>query len=275
MEKSIITRLAETKYFIGQQTTMVPKVGIILGSGLGELTEGMKEEFRLPYGEIPHFVTSTVDGHSGELALGRIGGVPAMVMRGRLHFYEGYTMEEITYPVRLMKFLGVEYVVITAAVGAINRQYRCGDIVFIKDHINFMGADPLRREHYAEFGERFPDMCEVYRKDLRRTGLRLAVKNKLRAHEGVYFGVRGPSYETPAEIKAFRKLGGDIIGMSVIPEAIVANQMGMRIVGISHVSNLASGVSSRRLCHTDVIKAGAAINGKLSRLIKDVVSAIG
>jgi purine-nucleoside phosphorylase len=235
----------------------------------------MAEECQLHYAELPHFVTSTVDGHTGELALGRIGRVPAMVMKGRLHFYEGYTMEEITYPVRLMKFLGAEYIIITAAAGALNRQYRCGDIVFIKDHVNFMGADPLRRQHYEEFGERFPDMCEVYRKDLRKKALLLAARNRLRAHEGVYFGVRGPSYETPAEVRAFRKLGGDIVGMSVVPEAIVANQMGLGIVGIAHVANLASGLSSRRLCHRDVIEAGGAINGKLSGLMKDIIKTIG
>jgi purine-nucleoside phosphorylase len=274
MEKNIITRLEETRYFINQHTRLIPRVGIITGSGLGAMDLALTGEFSMPYREIPHFVTTTVDGHPGAMHIGRIAGVPAVILRGRFHYYEGYTMEEITYPVRLLKQLGVELLIITAAAGSINPAYRPGDFVCIADHINFMGADPLRRTHYREFGERFPAMTEVYNKSLCSHAQRIAQEQQATMHEGVYIGVRGPSYETPAEVRAFRQMGADLVGMSVVPEAIVANQMGVQILGIAYIANQAAGGGERPVSHQEVIAAGRSIEERFGRLVTGIIAAL-
>ena len=267
---SHISKIEETTKFIKSKTALVPKVGVILGSGLGEIIEGSVNDTLLNYEDIPHFAKTTVKGHKGKLLMGKMFNIPAIVMQGRLHYYEGYCMDEVTYPIYLMKQLGVEYLVITAAAGGINKTYKPGDIVVISDHINMMCQNPLRGENYAIMGERFPDMTRIYNAELSKSALGASQKNKIRMKEGVYLGVQGPSYETPAEVKAFRTLGADLVGMSVIPESIVANKLGMKVLGLAYISNMAAGVLNKKLTHNEVLKTGVNVVGKLSKIIEEV-----
>jgi len=268
------TQLEATKTFIRKQTNLVPEIGIILGSGLGHLAGNIKDAVSISYKDIPYFVPSTVQGHFGKLFFGELAGRNVVVMQGRLHFHEGYSMQEITYPVRLMKYLGAQSMIVTAAVGAMNPRYQRGDVVFIKDHINLMGSNPLRGSRYPESAERFPDMSRIYAKELRQQGLHVAKKDAIRAHEGIYVGLSGPCYETPAEIRAFRKLGGDVVGMSVIPEATVGHVLGMKIAAITYISNLAAGVSKTPLSHEEVLQVGSLVNHKLGLLIAKLIPSL-
>lgn len=272
--KNLISRLNETENYIRRKTQLIPKIGLILGSGLGELAESSHEDTVFSYDELPHFASSTVTGHAGRLIFGNILDQTIVVMQGRLHFYEGYSMEDITYPIRLMKLLGVEYLILTSAAGGMNPKYKRGDIVILKDHINLMGINCLRGAYWQEFGERFPDMSEVYSKSLTKLAKLVARQNKMRVYEGVYAAVQGPSYETPAEIRAFRKMGGNVVGMSVVPESTVARQMGMKILAITYVSNLVSGFSKEPLSHNEVIKTGKTTSQKIGRLITGVIEQI-
>jgi len=274
MEQTIIEKLGETRSYIQQRTKVIPKVGIILGSGLGSVIEHSAEDAVFHFNELPHFPSTTVHGHNGELVIGDYAGKGVAIMQGRVHYYEGYSMQEVTYPIRLMKWLGVEYVIITAAVGGMNPKYKKGDVVLIKDHINLMGENPLRVVHHSWFGERFPDCTEIYQKELRKIGVAAAKKHKIRAYEGVYTALSGPSYETPAEIKAFRKLGGDVAGMSVVPEAVAANQMGIKVLGITYVANMSPGVGKSPLSHAEVVDTGKKTADKLGKIIGRVIEAV-
>lgn len=271
MEPNVIQLLGETRSYIQQRTKVVPKVGIILGSGLGTVIESSEEDAVFHFNELPHFPQATVQGHNGQLIIGDYSGKGVAIMQGRVHFYEGYSMEQVTYPVRLLKWLGAEYLIITAATGGINPKYRKGDIVFLKDHINLMGENPLRGPHNSWYGERFPDCSEVYSKALRKLGLAAARKNRVTAREGVYAALSGPSYETPAEIRAFGKLGADVAGMSVVPEAIAGSQMGMKVLGIAYVANLAPSAGRKALSHKDVVETGRQTASKLGKIIAGVI----
>jgi purine-nucleoside phosphorylase len=267
-------KLKESEQFIRSRVKIMPRVGIILGSGLGHLAQRLEGSSGFSYSDIPHIPASTVQGHSGRLLFGTLSAERVLVMQGRLHFYEGYSMDEITYPVRLMKALGVGYLIITAAAGALNSRYRRGDLVIIKDHINLMGENPLRGSKCTESVERFPDMGAVYDTGLRRSTLLCARACTKRAHEGVYMAVSGPSYETPAEIRAFRRLGGDVVGMSVVPEAVVAHQLGISVLGIAYVSNVACGSPRKPLSHDDVLAVGATVNRTLGEVIVRIVGTL-
>ncbi|HBU70152.1 MAG TPA: purine-nucleoside phosphorylase [Elusimicrobia bacterium] len=273
MRESIVDKLKESMEYIFRKTPARPRLGLILGSGLGSLMESSHDDTVIDFSEIPHFKPSTVEGHSGKLIIGNLSGKAVLVMAGRVHYYEGHSMEEVIYPVRLMGYMGVKNLLITSAVGALNPKYRPGDIVVLKDHINFMGVNCLRGPHTREFGARFPDMSEVYDKTWRRKLLSLARRRGLKACEGTYLAVSGPTYETPAEAKAFRKLGADVVGMSVVPEAVAARQMGMSIAAISYVANKASSASGGRLSHAEVLKAGQKISHKLGELVLDIIGA--
>ncbi|MFH1368714.1 MAG: purine-nucleoside phosphorylase [Elusimicrobiota bacterium] len=274
MDQSITSKLSQTRNYIRLRTHIEPKIGIILGSGLGSVIESSKEDFVFHFNELPHFAPSTVHGHNGELIIGGYSGKGIAIMQGRVHYYEGYAMEQIMYPVRLLKWLGIEYLIITAATGGLNPAYKKGDIVAVKDHINLMGDNPLRGVHTPEFGERFPDLSGVYSKDLRKTAAAAARKAKVKMKEGVYLAVSGPSYETPSEIKAFRRLGGDVVGMSVIPEAIAARQMGVKVLGLAYVSNVAVPARIKPLSHMDVVEAGKKTGQKLGKLIAEIINRI-
>ncbi len=263
MEKSV--------KFINEKTNdFKPEIGIILGSGLGELADEYCD-FAVSYHDIPNFITSTVQGHKGRLVFSEINGKNVVMMQGRNHFYEGHTMQEITYPVKVMKALGVKTLILTNAAGAVNETYKPADLMVITDHINNMGSNPLIGPNDATLGERFPDMTEVYKKKLIKLAEECADRCNISIQEGVYWANSGPSYETPAEIKLIRKLGGDAVGMSTVPEAIVANYCGMDVLGISCITNAASSETSGKLSHEEVIEAANSAKSKFKSLILEIL----
>lgn len=262
-----------TKFIKEEIGSFIPLCGIVLGSGLGNIAESVQQKIVIPYHEIPNMPKSTVTGHKGNLVFGFLEEKPVLVMQGRIHFYEGYTMQEVTFPIRVIKKLGVKYLILTSAVGGIPERLplKPADIVVIKDHINLIGDNPLRGEHYNEFGERFPDMTEVYSSQLRKIVISVAKKLKIKVYEGVYLATRGPSYETPAEIQAFKLLGADVVGMSVVPEAIVAHQQKIEVLTLAYVSNLAAGIAKKSLSHTEVLEIATTVAGKLNKLIRGIL----
>lgn len=265
--------MEDTIRFIKERTgDFTPVIGIILGSGLGELADEYCNT-AIPYSEIPNFISSTVHGHKGRLVFAEISGKKVVMMQGRNHFYEGHTMQEITYPVKVMKKLGVETLILTNAAGAVNESYIPSDLMIIKDHINFMGSNPLIGPNDPEFGERFPDMSEIYKKDLIALAKKCASKLGLEIKEGVYLANSGPCYETPAEIKMARMFGADAVGMSTVPEAIVANYCGMKVLGISCISNTASAQDGEKLSHAEVIDTTTKAKEKFKSLVVKIISA--
>lgn len=243
-----------------------PEIGIILGSGLGELADEYCE-FSIPYSQIPNFAKSTIEGHKGNLVFAQISGKKVVMMQGRSHYYEGHSMQEITYPVKVMKELGVKTLILTNAAGAINKSFRPGDLMVITDHINMMGANPLVGPNDERFGPRFPDMTDIYNKNLVKIVDAAGRILNINLKHGVYIASSGPSYETPAEIKMARYMGADAAGMSTVPEAIVANYCGMNIIGISCITNYASGVSNKKLNHQEVIETANNVKSKFKDLI--------
>jgi len=271
--KNFLEKINETTEFLKQKIgDFSPKIAVVLGSGLGELAECVDKKIVVSYTDVPNMPKSTVSGHKGNFVFGCLEKKPVVIMQGRIHFYEGYSLKEVTFPVRVMKKLGVEVLILTSAVGGIKGRLplKPGDFVLVKDHINFMGDNPLVGEHYEEFGERFPDMSEVYDKNLRIVAKKVAKKLNIKLYEGVYLASRGPSYETPAEIKMFKKLGADVVGMSVVPEAIVANQQKMKVLAIAYVSNLAAGLTKKMLSHEEVLEIAERVKDKLGKLIKGI-----
>lgn len=250
-----------------------PALGIILGSGLGTFTEHMSETIEIPFSKIPGLVPATAPGHKGAFILGKIGNQDVLAMQGRLHFYEGHQMKDVVYPVRLMHSLGVRTLMISNASGGINLDYETGDLMLLSDHINFTGQNPL--VGLVQDNEiRFPDMTFAYDPDLRQLMKETAERNNIKLHEGVYIACSGPSYETPAEIRAFRILGADAVGMSTVPEVIVANALGMRVVAVSCIANMAAGILPVRLTEEEVLETGLRVTGKFSKLIKSFVQAL-
>lgn len=233
-----------------------PEVLLILGSGLGGLADEVKNAVEMPYSEIPNFEVSTAPGHSGKLVCGKLGGKQVMVMSGRMHYYEGYGYDKVTLPVRVAKLLGADKMIVTNASGGINESYNVGDLMLIADHIKLVGDSPLRGENIDELGPRFPDMTYAYSKRLRALAKEVAEEMNITLREGVYYYAMGPQYETPAEIRAMRVLGADVVGMSTAPEAIAASHCGMETLGISLVSNMASGILDKPLTSEEVIEAG-------------------
>jgi purine-nucleoside phosphorylase len=273
----ILEKIEQAANFIKQRTkNLKPLIGIILGSGLGNLAEEVEQKITIQYEEVPNMPKSTVSGHKGNFVFGYLEKKPVLVMQGRIHFYEGYTMQEVTFPIRIMQKINLKYLILTSAVGGIKGRFplKPTDIVLIKDHINFIGDNPLRGEHFEEFGERFPDMSEVYDKNLREIAKDVAKELNIKVYEGVYLAGRGPSYETPAEIKMFKKLGADVVGMSVVPEAIVANQARIKVLAITYISNLAAGISKKALSHKEVLETANLADKKINKLIKGMIERI-
>lgn len=257
-----------------------PQVAIVLGSGLGSVAGRVTESVVLPYSEIPNFPQSTVEGHAGQLIMGMLCGTPVIVMQGRVHYYEGYHPLEVTFPMRVLGMLGMRVVVLTNAAGAIDTNYRIGQLVAISDHINMMGFNPLVGPNEPRFavqekaGLRFFDMTEAYSKRLRALAKTSAELEGFEIGEGVYLAVSGPSFETPAEIRAFRNLGATLVGMSTVPETIVARHMGMEVLGISCVTNLAAGLGTGHLSHEEVFQAGRQVEKRLAGLLELLVPQI-
>jgi len=244
-----------------------PAYLLVLGSGLGVLAEQIRFPVYIPYGEIPHFKQSTAPGHTGRFVCGELGGKRVMAMQGRMHVYEGYTAEEAAYPVRVAKLLGAHSIIVTNAAGGVNLEYKAGDLVALKDFIKLAFPNPLIGKNIHEFGPRFQDMTYVFDKDYLKLIKKIAVEEDITLREGVYFYVTGPQYETPAEIRAFRLLGADVVGMSTVPECIVAAHAGMKILGISLVTNMAAGVLDKPLSEREVLEAAQAAQDRFSRLI--------
>jgi len=248
-----------------------PRAALVLGSGLGAFADDLEDALAVPYEEIPGFARSTVEGHTGRLVLGRVGGVETAVMQGRFHYYEGYTLEEVTFPIRVLGLLGAKSLVLTNAAGGLNNAYTEGALVCISDHLNLMGANPLHGRNDERFGPRFPDMTAVYDHEYQETAICEARAIGLELRRGVYAALAGPSYETPAEIRMLRLLGADAVGMSTVPEAIVARQMGLRVLGISCITNLAAGVLDRPIDHAEVMETGQRVREKFSELLRRVI----
>ena len=230
-------QIQKTVSFIHQKTAFQPQFGIILGTGLGDLTEEIDIELEMDYKDIPHFPVSTVESHKGKLIFGKLAGKNIVAMAGRFHYYEGYSMQQVTFPIRVLKFLGIEKLIISNVSGSTNPYYEVGDIVFLKDHINLQPENPLRGENDDRLGPRFPDMLQTYDKTLNAKGLEIAHQNGIRAYQGVYVALQGPNLETPAEYNFINRIGGDLVGMSTVPEVIVARHMGLSVMVISVVSN--------------------------------------
>ncbi len=251
-----------------------PEIGIILGSGLGEFADEHCD-YAIFYSDIPNFLKSTVKGHKGRLVFAEIEGKKVVMMQGRNHYYEGHSMAEITYPIKVMRRLGVETLILTNAAGGVNENFKASDLMFITDHINNMGSNPLIGANDDSFGERFPDMSEIYKKDLIAIADKCAEKLGIVPQHGVYMAGSGPSYETPAEIRMAGILGADAVGMSTVPEAIVANYCGMKVLGISCISNLAAGVKgAQKLSHAEVIETTNAAKTGFKALLKEIVTDI-
>jgi purine-nucleoside phosphorylase len=259
---------------------LTPRIGIVLGSGLGAVADTVVDTILIPYAEIPHFPQSTVEGHSGRIVAGLLGGVPVVVMQGRVHYYEGYTPQQVTFPMRVLGALGLAAVVLTNAAGGIAEGYHIGQLVALADHINFMGFNPLVGPNESRFaahpraGLRFFDMTEAYSKPLRSLAREAAEAEGFTLAEGVYLAVSGPSFETPAEIRAFRSLGATLVGMSTVPETIVARHMGLQVLGISCVTNLAAGLGATQLSHEEVFAAGRQVEHRLARLFERLIPRI-
>lgn len=263
--------MENTINFLREKTNnFVPEIGIILGSGLGELADEYCN-YAISYNDIPNFITSTVKGHKGRLVFSEICGKKVVMMQGRNHFYEGHSLQEITYPIKVMKKKGVKTIILTNAAGAVNESFKPADLMIITDHINNLGNNPLIGENDETLGERFPDMSEVYKKNLIELAENCAKKLEISIQKGVYWANSGPSYETPAEIKMIRKLGGDAVGMSTVPEAIVANYCGINVLGISCITNAASSSTGEKLSHEEVIESANTAKVKFKTLILEIL----
>lgn len=259
---------------IRARSHLAPAIGIILGSGLGAFAESIANPVVIPFSEIPHFPQSTVPGHSGRLVIGTLDGIPVAVMQGRVHAYEGYTPQQVTFPIRVLGLLGIRTLILTNAAGGIRAGLQQGELVLISDHINFTGRNPIAGENDERFGTRFFDMTEAYSKRLRKLAASTAEQQGLRLTEGVYLCVLGPSFETPAEIRAFHTLGADLVGMSTVQEVIAARQMSIEVLGISCVTNLAAGIQTEPLSHEEVIETGRQVASRFSGLLTALIPAI-
>lgn len=268
-----IEKLTQSTDFLKEKGFEKPEIGLILGSGLGDLADEITDAIAVPYEQIPNFPVSTVSGHKGQLVYGTLEGKKVVAMQGRFHYYEGYHMQEVTMPVRVMKMLGVHTLGLTNAAGGVNMGFTPGDLMLITDHINFTGQNPLIGINYDEIGPRFPDMSETYSKEYQELIKKTASEMDVDLKEGIYMGYTGPTYETPAEIEMSRTLGADAVGMSTVPEAIIGRHAGLNIFGISCITNLAAGMQSN-LNHKEVVEVTTQVNKTFKLLIKNILKAI-
>lgn len=263
--------IQEAAQYISSKSSIQPEIGLILGSGLGVLADLIEDGVSIPYQDIPHFPVSTVEGHEGELLLGTIKGRPVVMMKGRFHMYEGYGPEVTAFPVRVMKELGVKSLLVTNAAGGVNTEFEPGDLMIISDHLNMQGTNPLIGPNDAALGVRFPDMSEAYSLRLRTIAKKTAKARGFKVKKGVYAGLLGPTYETPAEIVMLRVLGADAVGMSTVSEVIVARHSGMEVLGISCISNMAAGILDQPLSHDEVMETTERVREKFLGLVLDII----
>jgi purine-nucleoside phosphorylase len=260
--------------FILSKTKLRPNIALVLGSGLGSFADELTEAVRIPYEEIPNFPRSTAVGHAGRLVIGKVEGIAVAAMQGRVHLYEGYSAREVAFAMRVFSRLGVRSAILTNAAGGINLQFTQGALVVMRDHINLQGANPLVGPNDERFGPRFPDMTQAYWRSYRKIALEEAKRIGISVHEGVYAALLGPSYETPAEIRYLRTIGADLVGMSTVPEVIAARHLGIRVLGISCVTNMASGILDRALDHAEVLATGERVKGQFIALLRAVLPRI-
>jgi len=257
--------------FLLAQTPLRPRIGLVLGSGLGAFAEELSEPIRIPYASIPSFPRSTAIGHAGQLVVGKTGTVPVAAMQGRVHLYEGYSAQEVAFPIRVFARMGIRAVILTNAAGGINLEFQQGALVVLSDHINLQGCNPLVGPNEDRFGPRFPDMTQAYGKTYREFALRAAKKLGKTLHEGVYAALLGPNYETPAEIRYLRAIGADLVGMSTVPEVLAARHHGLRVLAISCVTNMAAGIVDKPLDHQEVLQTGERVRGDFIALLRAVI----
>ena len=274
MEKTMLDKIKETASFLRAQAPEMPKIAVILGTGLGDLVNHIEIEKEIPYGDIPNFPVSTVQGHSGKLIIGRLGGKLILAMQGRFHYYEGYDMKRVTFPVRVFKEIGVETLFVSNAAGGMNKEFVVGDVMIITDHINLFPENPLRGKNYEELGPRFPAMTEAYSHALINMADDIAHEDNIRLMHGVYVGTPGPTFETPAEYEYFRVIGGDAVGMSTVPEVIVANHAGMRVFGVSVITDLGGKDIDVAPSHEEVQQAAVKAQPVMTHVIKKMLERI-
>lgn len=257
--------------FIKERVKIAPRLAMVLGSGLGAMAGEIAADATIPYAEIPSFPRSTIEGHAGQLVLGRLEGKAVVAMQGRVHFYEGYTLQQVVFPVRVMRALGAQVLLVSNAAGGVNRQWNSGDLMIIADHINFMGTNPLSGSNDPHLGPRFPDMSAPYDRELIALAERAALAEGIAIRKGVYVGVPGPSYETPAELRMLGRWGADAVGMSTVPEVIAARHMGMRVLGITAITDMATGEQVAEVTHDEVIAVAKQVEPRFVRLVKRIV----
>jgi len=266
----MLEKIKETAAFLKERMLTSPETAIILGTGLGNLANEITEKYEIKYKDIPNFPVSTVEGHSGKLIFGKLGNKDIMAMQGRFHYYEGYSMKEVTFPVRVMKELGIKTLFVSNASGGMNDAFEIGDLMIIRDHINFFPEHPLRGKNL--YGDRFPDMSEAYSKDLIKKALDIAKEKGIKVQQGVYLGTQGPTFETPSEYKMFHILGADAVGMSTVPEVIVANHAGIKCFGISIITDLGVEGKIVEVSHEEVQKAADAAQPKMTTIMRELIN---
>jgi purine-nucleoside phosphorylase len=267
-------RVEHAARVIRSRTSEEPKIALVLGSGLGGFADDFEEAIAIPYEDIPGFMRSTAEGHAGRLVVGKVENVPVVAMQGRVHYYEGYSLEDVTFPIRVFKQLGIKTLVLTNAAGGINIELDQGTLMIISDHLNLMGVNPLRGANDDRFGPRFPDMTAVYSPELQQIVVEEANAIGIEMRRGVYAALSGPSYETPAEIVLLRNFGADAVGMSTVPEAIVARHVDMEVLGISCITNMAAGISDEPINHEEVMETGNRVRATFTQLLRRVVGRI-
>lgn len=270
----VFERLQQTVSFIRGKSQLKPRIGIVLGSGLGAFVKEVEVECSIPFRDIPNFVPPTVDGHQGNLILGKVAGRDVAILQGRNHYYEGHSMEMVVFPTRTLALLGAEVMILTNSAGGFGETMQAGDFMIIEDHINLMGNNPLMGPNIKELGPRFPDMTEAYDRNLIQLMEKAFEKNSIRFHKGIYCGVSGPTYETPAEVRYLKMIGGKAVGMSTVPEAIAANHLGLRVAALSCITNLAAGISRQKLSHDEVTETAKKVEQKFVIFLKDFITEI-
>ncbi|MDF2532669.1 MAG: punA [Clostridia bacterium] len=273
-DRNLILKINEARDYIQKRIDYTPEIGLILGSGLGVMGEEVENKIIINYSDIPNFPVSTVEGHKSRFIFGTLNNKKVAVMQGRFHFYEGYKMQEVVFPVWVMKALGISKLIVTNAAGGVNKSFTPGDLMLINDHINFAGTNPLMGENIEEFGPRFPDMSNAYNKEFLAISKKCAENNKISIQEGTYMMFTGPNYETPAEIRMSRVVGGDAVGMSTVPEVLAANHSGMKVLGISCITNMAAGILDQPLNHHEVMDTAEKVKTKFITLVKEIVKNI-
>lgn len=267
----VLNKLQESVSYIRSKTNSKPKIGLVLGSGLGAFVKDIEIEISIPYKDIPHFSPPTVEGHSGNFIFGKIDSTSIVILQGRNHYYEGHSMESVVHPTRTIALLGIENLILTNSAGGIGEMMMPGDFMIIEDHINLMGTNPLMGPNVKELGPRFPDMTEAYDRRLGQLMEQVFLKQGTRFHKGVYCGVSGPTYETPAEVRYLKHIGGMAVGMSTVPESIAANHLGLRVAALSCITNLAAGISNQRLSHDEVTETAKRVEQQFSSFLREFI----